>query len=185
MGVHKHSISRPDWMCKGRIRNVCLCLSLWIMNFAKAATYTTGLGPCWIARMLLVSCWFPTPFLQRKRHNLNIVILGIVLSLCCQIGCPKQTAKKCQNDSADMASTGINTNFCEHVVCRFILWRCFFRSQAIQAPDYQLVLRCQRLPVKAKHFLHAKFFVLTAKPCNDHTMEHRIPREHPRPERAS
>ena len=106
-------------------------------------------------RVMFISNIFPTPFLQRKRHNLDVVIVGIVLSLCYQIGCPKQTAKKCQNDSADMASTGINTNFCEHVVCRFISLRCFFRSQAIQAPDYQLVLRCQRLPVKAKHFLHA------------------------------
>ena len=106
-----------------------------------------------------------------------------MLSLCYQIeiGCPKQAAKKCQNDSADMASTCINTNFCEHVVCRFIFLGCFFRKPVIQAPDHQLVLRCQRLSVKAKHFLHAKFFALTAMlPCNGHTMEHRIPQEHPR-----
>lgn len=111
----------------------CLC-ELWISQQLLPTQLV-------LARAELRECYschvdFQPPFLQRKRHNLDIVILGIVLSLCYQIECPKQTAKKCQNDSADMASTGINTNFCEHVVCRFILLRCFFRSQAIQAPDY-------------------------------------------------
>lgn len=87
--------------------------------------------------------------------------------------------------------------FCGHGINRHqhkLLWACRVSFHIITLflpvpsnPSTGLPA-CTQVPAPAsegKALSSCEFFVLTAKPCNDHTMEHRIPREHPRPERAS